>query len=231
MTFSAPTLRTSALCLALSSAIAMTACKTMPTGDGQSSTLADYTTGCLAGAVGGAILKTLFDKLNGKTLSPEDRRKGLATAAAGGCVIGLVGTAISKVMNQRQMARHEEEMQNEARRRALEQQQYAAAAQRAQKLPAATPAQRAARDAELERTRVAYQTSISQPVKVDLGEGGSSTIQLIAPPATGTPPAQAGCTDYSVLVTTAAGQARQYETWCPNNAGQMVRTEVRSTAG
>lgn len=224
---------TRAACVAVSLALVLSGCKTMPTAAGESSAAADYATGCLAGALGGALLSTVLDKAKGRKPTPDEKRKALAKAAAGGCVVGLAATAIGKLMNQRQQAKHEEEMQKEARRRALEQQQYAAATQRAQNLPAATPAQRAARDAELERARVAYQTSINQPAQVDLGEGGQSTIQVVpsAPAAPGTQAATpSGCTDYSVLVKTAAGQARQYETWCPNSTGQMVRTDVRSNA-
>lgn len=224
-----------ATCAMTSLALVLSGCNTMPTSnDGSSTGASSYVASCLVGAAGGAALSAIYEKMTGKKSNPADVRKDLAKAAVAGCAIGLAATAIGKLMDQRQQAKHEEEMQKEARRRALEQQQYAAATQKAQALPAATAQQRAARDAELEKARAAYQTSINQPVKVDLGGGGTSTIQVqpqlpAAGGATPLPAGQASCTDFSVLVNTASGQARQYETWCPNSAGQMVRTDVRAT--
>ena len=247
-TFSPTLARGVATCLAwrtqttliVSLALVLSGCKTMPAAQDESSTENSYTNNCAAGAVGGAAIALLGAVVSGKKLSAEEMLKTGARGAVVGCAIGLATTAIGKLMNKNQLSKHEEEMQKEAQRRALEQQQYTAATQRIQNLPANTPAQRTARDTELDKSRAAFQASLNQPAKVDIGDGGVSTIQVLSStPTTGgnaaTPPAnqatgQTGCTDYSVFTKTAAGQARQYETWCPNSAGQMVRTGVRAAA-
>lgn len=222
--------RARCLCSLAAAALVVSGCNaTMP--GSSSSPASDYATSCLTGAVLGAIVIAAIDRASGKSSSEQKQR--LAKAAAGGCVVGLAATAIGRVMDERQRARHEEEMTKEARRRALEQQQYTATTQRLQAMPASTNTQRAKRDAELERARAAYETSIAKPVKVDLGGGGTSTIQVQAPAApaatgaAGTEGAAGSCTDYSVLVQTPTGRARQFETWCPNSSGQMVRTDAR----
>jgi hypothetical protein len=211
----------------------------MPAAQQESSNENSYANNCAVGAVGGAAIAILDAVVSGKNLSSEEMLKTGAKGAAIGCAVGLATTAIGKLMNKNQLSKHEEEMQKEAQRRALEQQQYAAATQRIQNLPTNTPAQRTARDTELDKARAAFQASINQPANVDIGEGGVSTIQVLSstPKTEGAtkPPAnqaagQNGCTDYSVFTKTTAGQARQYETWCPNSAGQMVRTGVRAAA-
>lgn len=209
--------------------LAIAGCKTMPQADGSTSAGAAYGTSCLAGAAVGAALMAILDRNRNKPA--RERQSDLLKAAAGGCAIGLAATAIGRIMDDRQRAQHEAEMQKEARRRALEQQQYASTVQRLQTMPAATPQQRTVRDAELERARAAYQESLNRPVEANLGNGGVSTIQVQAPAPTaaGPQPSAAGCMEYAVLVRTNAGQARQYETWCPNASGQMVRAEVRET--
>jgi len=223
-------------CLIVASALSISGCTvSLNNGaNGERSAAGAYATSCVTGALAGAVLGAVLEKASGKKASPSERRLTLAKAAAAGCAVGLAATAIGRIMDENQRARHEAEMQNEARRRALEQQQYAQATQRAEAMPAATAKQRTARDAELERARAAYQASLAKPTQVDLGNGGTSTIQVMPPapatapsPAGTAPAAQPGCTDYAVLVKTSAGQARQYETWCPNAAGQLVRTDVR----
>jgi hypothetical protein len=227
------TLASSRTVIAVTAAVVVLAgCKTNPVSGDRQSAGAAYGTSCVAGAALGAIVGAVIDR--NKVKSPRERQTDLAKAAAAGCVIGLAATAVGRLMDDRQRAQHEAEMQKEARRRALEQQQYSTAVQRIESQPASTPQQRQARDAELQKARAAYQESLSRPVQVDIGNGGTSTIEVIAPasaPATGQAPAPAasGCTEYSVLTRTAAGQARQYETWCPNSSGQMVRTDVRDT--
>jgi hypothetical protein len=220
-----------ASCVA-AAALALTGCKTSPLSSGDSAA-SQYATSCLTGAVAGAAIDMILQKTGvKKATTGKEQRSDLAKAALAGCALGLAATAIGRLMDERQQAKHEQAMQEEARRRALEQQQYASATQRAQTMPAATPQQRAARDAELAKARAAYQESLNRSTQVDLGNGGQSTIQVQpAPAARGVAAAPAGsdgaCTEYSVLVRTAAGQARQFETWCPNAAGQMVRTDVR----
>jgi hypothetical protein len=72
-----------------------------------------------------------MEKFGGKATAESNKRKNdLAKAAVAGCVIGVTATAIGRVLNERQQAKHEEALQKEARRRALEQQQYEAAVQR-----------------------------------------------------------------------------------------------------
>lgn len=222
--------RLSSTSAALAAALTLSACAGLP-GQGEGGGIfSSYTSSCLTMGLVGAALQATLDR--NKTKPVAERQADLAKAAAAGCALGLAATAVGKMMDARQRETHEAEMQKEARRRALEQQQYAATVQRLQTQPAATPQQRSARDAELARARAAYQESLSRPVEVNLGNGGTSTIQVQAP-ATAAPGAAPGaapaatCTEYAVLVRTPAGQARQFETWCPNAGGQMVRTDVR----
>lgn len=219
--------------LALSLLLAGCKSGTLPTAanDGGSKPQTSYAqscaTGALVGAAAGAFVE-LITKRNqpGKKVDSST----LLKAAAAGCAIGLAATAIGRVMDANQQAKHEEAMQQDARRRALEQQQLAALERRHQAMPAATPAQRQARDASLERARDEWQNNYGKPVTVELGNGGTSTIQAQPPKAapTAAPGAPASaCVDYTVLVRTAAGSAKQLETWCPNDKGQMARVETR----
>ncbi len=178
-----------------------------------------YTQSCLTGALLGGVLAAVLSK------DKKPAGNTIAAAALGGCAIGLATTAIARVMDQNQQARHEEAMQREARRLALEQQKYAAAQSQAAAMPAATPAQRQARDASLEKARAEYQQSYSKPVTVDIG-GGTSTITP-QPPKEEPKAGQLACFDQTVLVQTARGQAKQTETWCPNAQGQFARVEAR----
>jgi hypothetical protein len=221
---------------ALPTLLLLSACNTMPTlqniggGTGQPSAAAAYTQSCLTGAVLGAAVGAAADVLKNGGNAKAVNKNNLVKGAAAGCVIGLAVTAVGKLMDSRQQAKHEDAMQAEVRRRALEQQTYVASTQRAQALPASTPAQRKAKDASLEKARAQYEASIAAPVTVDLGNGGQSTIQ-VAQPTVANPSRPASCQDYSVLVNTPAGRARQYETWCPDAQGKMVRAEVRDAAG
>jgi gas vesicle protein len=232
---------------ALAVVFTLTACKTLPTAqraapDGApASATGELIHSCLTGAAVGAVVGAAVELFKARNSGQKNstvllgNKNDLLKAAAAGCVINLAITAVGKLMDARQQAKHEEAMQAEARRRALEQQNYAATTPRVQAMPAATPAQRSARDASLERARAEYEASIARPVNVDLGNGGQSTIQVAAPAATpaATPTAggaaarPATCQDFSVLVTTPAGRAKQFETWCPNAQGRMVRTEAR----
>ncbi|MCE2661168.1 MAG: hypothetical protein LW854_23560 [Rubrivivax sp.] len=224
-------------CAALAATVSLVACKTSPQA-GPTSSAQQYISSCLTGALVGALIGTVIQKAAGKGGTTQERNADLAKAALGGCVVGVAATAIGRLMDERQQAKHEEAMQAEVRRRALEQQQFAMASQRAQTMPAATAQQRNARDAELERARAAYQASLNKPVQVDLGNGGTTVIQVQQPqPATpgtttvaASPTGQGQCQTYSVLVRTPAGQARQFETWCPNASGQLARVDVRDAA-
>lgn len=210
-------------------ALLLSACKTMPSSEGRQTS---YAQSCVTGAMVGAAAGAIFESLKGNRNQPAKINTSmLAKAAAAGCVIGLASTAIGRVMDAQQQARHEEAMQRDARRRALEQQQYAAIERRHQAMPANTPAQQTARDASLERARNEWQANYNKPVVVDLGNGGTSTIQAEPPKPSTTPTAQGApagaCVDYTVLVKTAAGTAKQLETWCPDSRGQMARVETR----
>jgi len=217
--------------LALSAALALTACKTAPGGAGGETN--SYVQSCLTGALALGALDALYlaakGKKDGKSAGQaiKERSGHLMKAAAGGCAIGLAVTAVGKLMDDQQRARHEEAMQRDARRRALEQQQYAGTEKRLQAAPAATPAQRTARDAQLEKARSDWEANYSKPSTYDLGNGGSTTVQA-EPPRD--PAATGQCVDYSVSVRTGAGTARQFETWCPDASGKMVRLEVRDKA-
>lgn len=210
-------LPTIALCSA--AALVLAACASPQGGEAR----AGWTESCVKGAAIGALVGVLA--------SGGDQRKAkeyLIRGVAGGCAVGLAATAVGKVMDARQQARHEEAMQREARRLALEQQNLAAIQARHEAMPAATAQQRAARDASLEKARADWQANYTRPVTVDLGDGGTSVIQPQAPkeaPKAGNAPA---CFDQTVLVRTARGQAKQVETWCPNGSGQLVRAEARA---
>lgn len=183
-----------------------------------------YAQSCVTGAVAVGILAAVVSR------DKSNMGATIAKAALGGCVIGLAVTAIAKVMDQNQQARHEEAMQREARRLAVEQQKFAAAQAQNAAMPAATPAQKQAKDANLEKARAEYQANYTKPVTVDIGAGGSSTITPQVPkdaPKQG----QLACFDQTVLVQTARGQAKQTETWCPNAQGQFARVEARPDAG
>jgi len=215
------------LCLCLATAVAASACSTGP----KSGASGGYTQNCVQGAVVGGLLVAVVEAYQGRKTGRPANANNIAKGAAAGCAVGLAATAIGKIMDAQQQARHEEAMQREARRRALEQQSYAQTTQRNQPTPTMTPEQRAARSASLDRARADYEAGFAQPVVVDLGKGGTSTIQAEPPRPASAPDAAnatpAGCQDYSVLVNTAAGRAKQFETWCPDAQGQMVRSEAR----
>jgi hypothetical protein len=231
--------RTATLALALAGSLALGACKTGP--DQQTATA--MLTSCLGGALVGALVQDLLARATDGKLTTSERNGRLAKAAVAGCAVGVAATAIGRMMDRQQQAKHEEAMQAEVRRRAKEQQDYVAATQQIESKRATTPRDLRAKDAELERARAAYQASVNRPVTVDLGNGGLSTIQLqpasVTPgvgtgaPATASPGASSTggtCQEYSVLVRTPTGQARQFETWCPNSTGQLVRTDARDSA-
>lgn len=202
--------------------LALAGCQTMPRGgDGERS----YFSSCLTGAAVTGVIAAGVEIYRQRGRSAQEalsaRKDRLIKAAAAGCAIGLAATAVGKLMDARQQSQHEEAMQRDAQQRALQQQQQASQEARIRAMPAG-----AARDAELERARRDWQAAYTKPVVTDLG-GGTSTVQADAPrelPAAGQ---AAACVEYSVLVRTAAGSAKQYETWCPNAQGQMVRAEVR----
>lgn len=181
------------------------------------------TQSCLTGALVTGLIAAAVTK------DRQNSGRTIAAAAAGGCVVGVAATAIARVMDQNQQARHEEAMQREARRLALEQQKFAAAQARADATPAATAAQRQARDANLERARAEYQQNFSKPVTVDIGAGTSTITPQM--PAQAPRAGQLACFDQVVLVQTARGQAKQTETWCPNAQGQLARVEARPAEG
>lgn len=205
------------------SALALAGCAGGPGalgGAGNSS----YAQSCLTGAAVTGVLAAVLTK------DKKDRGRTIAASALGGCAIGLAVTAVARVMDQQQQAKHEEAMQREARRLALEQQKYAAAQARAESMPAATASQRQVRDANLEKARADYLAAYGKPVTVDIGGGGTSTITP-QPPAEAPKPNQLACYDQVVLVQTARGQAKQTETWCPNAQGQFARVEARADQG
>lgn len=223
----------------LVASLVLAGCKTLPTqsadASGSGAQISDFATSCLKGAVLGAAADAAYRILTGGGKSASDALKGrsgeLAKAAAAGCVISLAVTAIGKVMNERQQAKHEEAMQRDARRRSEEARLFASKEQRILAAPATTSAQQANRDAELAKARADYEAAMKRPNVVDLGENGSSIISVEAPKVATTNPAGSAagqCTEYSVFTKTATGQAKQYETWCPNSQGAMVRTEART---
>lgn len=228
-------LRTTALMAAL--ALAVSGCKTLPQASGSGgndSVASQYITSCLGGAVVGAAMGSIFEKLGGKP-SGDSKNRGsdLAKAAVAGCVIGIAATAIGRALNERQQAKHEEALQKEAQRRALEQQQYEAALQRADKMPARTATERKNRDATRERLKTEYEASLKKPVTVELGEGATSTIAVQGPaaPAPGTTTAAQpeGCRVFAQSVSRPPnGDVRQYDTFCPNASGQYVRVDSQS---
>lgn len=218
--------------VAASIALALSGCQTMPqaSGSNSNSAVSQYVTSCLTGALAGAAVGAILERLGGganksTTSDPKKRTNDLAKAALGGCVIGIAATAIGRVLNERQQAKHEEALQTEARRRALEQQQYEASLQRTDTLPARTAAERKQRDEERARLKAAYDASVNKPVTVDLGEGATSTI-AVQTPAKGQPGATQGqCKVLTSLVPTPNGDVRQYDTMCPNGSGQYVRVD------
>lgn len=228
------------LATSLSAVMLLSTCKSTPTANnsaGAGSSSGNYDSSCFQGAVLGAAAVALADYLKNKGSGGKAViAKDAAIGAAAGCVIGLASTAVGKMMDARQQQKHDEAIQAEAYRRAVEQQNYAATHQRVQAMPQATNAQRSARDYALQRARAQYEASLARPTTVDLGNGSQSLIQVdlaaagaqgsggAAPAATGRP---ASWQDHSVLVNTPAGRARQYETWCPDPQGKMVRMEVR----
>lgn len=214
-------------------ALALTGCQTMPQASGSSnnSAASQYITSCLGGAVVGVAVGSIFEKFGVKQGSEsKNRSSDLAKAAVAGCVIGIAATAIGRVLNERQQAKHEEALQKEAQRRALEQQQYEAALQRADKMPAKTAAERKNRDAARERLKTEYEASLKKPVTVDLGEGAASTIAVQSPvapaPGSGAPAQAQGCRMFAQSVSKPPnGDVRQYDTFCPNGSGQYVRVD------
>jgi len=219
--------------LMAAAALTLSGCQNMPqsSGTGGGSTAAQYVTSCLGGGLLGVMAGSILEKMGGKpTADSKKRSNDLAKAAVAGCVIGIAATAIGRVLNERQQAKHEEALQNEARRRALEQQQYEAAMQRTERMPERTASERKNRDAARERLRTEYETSLKKPVTVDLGEGASSTIVVQSPapaPAGGAPAQpQQGCRVFAQSVSKPPnGDVRQYDTFCPDASGQYVRVD------
>jgi hypothetical protein len=199
----------------------LSGCQTIPKAGGDSSS-PSLVTSCLVGA-GLGVLTTdaLTNLLSGKKVSVDTATKRMMA----GCVIGVAVTAIGKILNDRQKATYENALQRDAQRRAKEQEQYAAARSRAESRPARTPQQVAQRDAELSKLQKEYEASLATPVVADLGEGGTANITTNAPISTGD---LAGCQTKIVLATTAAGQARQEELWCPGAGGIMERKEAKA---
>lgn len=202
----------------------LSACQTNPRAGGDSSG-PSLVTSCLVGAGLGALTT---DVLTGILSGKKPSKNTIETAAkrmAAGCVIGVAVTAIGKILNDRQQAKYEDALQRDAQRRAKEQEQYAAARGRVESRVARTPQQVAQRDAELAKLQRDYEASLATPVVADLGDGGTANITTNAPISTGD---LAGCQTKTVLATTAAGQARQEELWCPGAGGTMERKEAKA---
>lgn len=216
------------LCVGLCAALALTGCQT--TSNGGSGSKRSYAQSCGEGAIWAAGALFVYDLLkNGKSGRSVASTGNLVKAAALGCTIGLAASAVGKLIDSQQQARAEEAMKRDAKRRAMELQQYAAIEQRYQAMPARTPQQQARRDEALENAREEWLRKYQSPVTVDLGQGATSTITPEPPPfqtqsGLAKPGATAlACVDYTHLVQTPAGSAKQLETWCPDKSGQMVR--------
>lgn len=211
-----------AIAIVVATAMSVSGCETVKEKLGDLGNVG-YMTSCATGAVVGGLV--------GVAVSGTKDKGKLLAAAAAGCAIGLAATAVGKMLNARQRAKHEESVQRTAKRQARELEAYRQTQKQYEQAPAGgSSVEQAAREREREQALAEIRRRYEEPDVQDLGEGASSTVKPIFPGASDDPQ-QLACFEQNVSVETPSGRATQVQTMCrKKDSDEYVRTEVREAA-